>query len=361
MNDQSYGNESQIETKGASSPKTLISGVFGTKAVAMSATVSPRPALKSQQSTSLPTTPNQRPRDRASQSRSPSAKRNASNPSPRPHHSGSLPAPRKVTGGCKYETGMANAKRRVPYSLGPDKLDADPEVPKAFLRNTEDERLTSDMMELYTRLLPSQESEDRRRRLVEKLQSILRKQWPGHTITVNVFGSTGNKLGSTDSDVDICITTDHKALEQVCVLADFLAKQGMQRVVCISAAKVPIVKIWDPELRLACDMNVNNPVALENTDMIRAYVEIDERVRPLAMIIKHWTKRRVLNEAGRQFLRESAQVMLIVFSFGRDIELIYLDLHDHQLSPDPKSTNFACFATESLFGEETYVRFERRL
>jgi len=74
---------------------------------------------------------------------------------------------------------------------------------------------------------------------------------------------------------------------------------GMERVVCVSHAKVPIVKIWDPELRLACDMNVNNTLALENTRMVRTYVEIDERVRPLAMIIKHWTKRRILNDAGK--------------------------------------------------------------
>ena len=200
---------------------------------------------------------------------------------------------------------MANAKRRVPYSLGPDKLDTDPDVPKACLSPLEDARLTSDMRVLYNQLLPTRESEDRRKKLVGKLEMILRTRWPGQTIIVNVFGSTGNKLGTADSDVDICITTDCKELEQVCVLAEFLAGQGMQRVVCISAAKVPIVKIWDPDLRLACDMNVNNPVALENTEMIRSYVEIDERVRPLAMIIKHWTKRRVLNEAGRQFLLES--------------------------------------------------------
>lgn len=72
----------------------------------------------------------------------------------------------------------------------------------------------------------------------------------------------------------------------------------MQRVICVSHAKVPIVKIWDPELRLACDMNVNNTLALENTRMIRTYVEVDERVRPLAMSVKHWTKRRILNDAA---------------------------------------------------------------
>lgn len=68
---------------------------------------------------------------------------------------------------------------------------------------------------------------------------------------------------------------------------------------CISAAKVPIVKMWDPELELSCDMNVNNTLALENTRMIRIYIEIDPRVRQLAMIIKYWTKRRVVNDAGR--------------------------------------------------------------
>ena len=72
----------------------------------------------------------------------------------------------------------------------------------------------------------------------------------------------------------------------------------MERVVCVAHAKVPIVKIWDPELELACDMNVNNTLALENTRMMRTYVEIDPRVRPLAMVIKYWTRRRVLNDAG---------------------------------------------------------------
>ena len=82
---------------------------------------------------------------------------------------------------------------------------------------------------------------------------------------------------------------------------------GMERVVCVPHAKVPIVKIWDPELELACDMNVNNTLALENTRMIKTYVQIDERVRPLAMVIKHWTRRRILNDAGIYSRRNALQ------------------------------------------------------
>ena len=72
----------------------------------------------------------------------------------------------------------------------------------------------------------------------------------------------------------------------------------MEKVVCRASAKVPIVKCWDPVLRLAVDLNVNNPLALENTRMIKAYVQLDDRIRPLAKIIKYWTKRRILNDAG---------------------------------------------------------------
>lgn len=86
----------------------------------------------------------------------------------------------------------------------------------------------------------------------------------------------------------------------------------MERVVCVPHAKVPIVKFWDPELRLACDMNVNNTLALENTRMIKTYVEIDERVRPLAMIIKQWTKRRILNDAGETKLCVLSSILNLI-------------------------------------------------
>lgn len=73
----------------------------------------------------------------------------------------------------------------------------------------------------------------------------------------------------------------------------------MQDVICVAGAKIPIVKFEDPELQLKCDLNVNTVTSLENTRMIKTYVEIDDRVRPLAMIVKYWTKQRGLNEARK--------------------------------------------------------------
>lgn len=223
------------------------------------------------------------------------------------------------------------------YALGSERLEkVDLTRVPSRLSEQDEGKLAKDMGELYKQLLPTEEVEMKRKKLVHKLEKLFNDEWPGHDIQVHLFGSSGNLLCSDDSDgkhcfipfkhhsadlfflVDICITTKWKELENVCLIADLLSKrmfprpafympaprtltlyaEGMEKVICVKAAKIPIVKIWDPELKLACDMNVNNTLALENTRMVRTYVEIDERVRPLAMIIKYWTRRRVVNVPG---------------------------------------------------------------
>ncbi|PSK51689.1 hypothetical protein B9Z65_2956 [Elsinoe australis] len=254
------------------------------------------------QSSSVPSTPHQHPRDLRFPSRSPSPGRSLNRRSP--HTTATQPQATSIPQQtqpvvCKFETGAEFRKRRIPYKDGGnDPLPPPKDEPKKVLEPHEEDKLSGDMRELYDRLLPSDESEERRAKLIKKLEKILNDEWPGNDIKVNVFGSSGNLLSSSDSDVDICITTSFKKLESMHSLATVLHQHGMERVVCRAAAKVPIVKAWDPELQLACDMNVNNTLALENTRMIKTYVQIDERVRPLAKIIKYWTKQRILNDAA---------------------------------------------------------------
>ncbi|KAI5867485.1 hypothetical protein GGS23DRAFT_592797 [Durotheca rogersii] len=255
-------------------------------------------------SSSVPSTPQQHARKFSFESRDHSPNANQSH-SPRSAYSetnGAVPSLRSLPprhGGCKYETGLEHSRRRVPYSIGSDRLEkTDLQTIKSKLSEDDERKLTADMRELYGRLQPTEQVEEKRQKLVQKLEKLLNDAWPGHDIRVHLFGSSGNLLCSDDSDVDICIVTPWKELEGVCKLAKLLVEHGMEKVVCVSSAKVPIVKIWDPELELACDMNVNNTLALENTRMIKTYVQIDERVRPLAMIIKYWTRRRIVNDAA---------------------------------------------------------------
>ncbi|CAM1506097.1 Fc.00g057380.m01.CDS01 [Cosmosporella sp. VM-42] len=265
----------------------------------------PAPASHASQahSNSVPSTPHQHARQFSFEDREPSPTAN-NNHSPRSAYSetSTLASLQKLPpkqGGCKYETAQINSRRRIPYSVGSERLEKlDLRTVKNKLSEDDERKLATDMREVYDRLLPTDAIEQNRRKLVLKLEKIFNDEWPGHNIRVQLFGSSGNLLCSDDSDVDICITTPWREMEDVCMIADLLAKRGMEKVVCISAAKVPIVKVWDPELSLACDMNVNNTLALENTRMVRTYVESDPRIRQLAMIIKHWTRRRIVNDAA---------------------------------------------------------------
>ncbi|KAI1140929.1 hypothetical protein F5Y05DRAFT_410777 [Hypoxylon sp. FL0543] len=284
----------------------------------------PKPSGSSnlpQHSNSVPSTPQQHARKFSFESRDHSPNANQSH-SPRSAYSetnGALPSLRPLPprlSVCKYETGLKHSRRRIPYSIGNERLErVDLKTIKSKLSEDEERKLTTDMRELYDRLQPTEKVEVKRRVLVQKLEKLLNDAWPGHDIHVHLFGSSGNLLCSDDSDVDICIVTPWKELEGVCMLADLLAKHGMERVVCVSSAKVPIVKIWDPELELSCDMNVNNTQALENTRMIKTYVQIDERVRPLAMIIKYWTRRRIVNDAAHGGTLSSYTWICMIIAF----------------------------------------------
>ncbi|KAJ4363537.1 hypothetical protein N0V83_009833 [Neocucurbitaria cava] len=261
-----------------------------------------RPSIVSQHSNSVPSTPLQVARRYETRSRSPSPNGGLGSHSPRSVSSeanSAMPTLRPARPfKCKFETNVGMlGRRRVPYQSD-EILDKAKEEPKQALDPHEDDKLSGDMRELYDRLQPNQHDTDIRDKFVKKVQRILGTEFPGNEFKVHVFGSSGNMLWTAESDVDICIQTPMKRLEEMHPLAEAFDKHGMERVVCIPAAKVRIVKIWDPELQLACDINVNNVAAIENTRMIKTYIQIDDRVRPLAMIIKHWTKRRILNDAG---------------------------------------------------------------
>jgi len=89
----------------------------------------------------------------------------------------------------------------MPYSLGVDRLEkVDAAKIKSKLSEDEERKLTTDMRELFDRLKPTDRVKDNREKLVLKLEAIFNEEWPGHDIRVHLFGSSGNKLCSDDSD-----------------------------------------------------------------------------------------------------------------------------------------------------------------
>jgi hypothetical protein len=171
---------------------------------AMQAAEHSRPALATQQSSSLPSTPYVHPRELPAYRTPSPINRTAEATSPRTARSESdstlRPPARPFLPGCKYESGMAHFRRRIPYAIGADRLESSPTKVKKHLDPSEESRLTGDMRELYDRLLPTKESEEKRKKFVAKLERILNNRWPGNNIEVHVFGSSGNLLFTNDSD-----------------------------------------------------------------------------------------------------------------------------------------------------------------
>lgn len=89
----------------------------------------------------------------------------------------------------------------MPYNIGSGGLEkVDPASIKAKLTEEHEKKLTTDLRELYDRLLPTDRVEENRKKLCAKLERIFNDEWPGHDIRVHLFGSSGNLLCSDDSD-----------------------------------------------------------------------------------------------------------------------------------------------------------------
>ena len=71
---------------------------------------------------------------------------------------------------------------------------------KSKLSEDEERKLSTDMRELYDRLLPTADVENKKEKLVRKLEKLFNDEWPGHDIQVHMFGSTGNLLCTDTSD-----------------------------------------------------------------------------------------------------------------------------------------------------------------
>lgn len=166
-----------------------------------------RPAPPQQaHSSSVPSTPHQHARQFSFEDREPSPTA-TTNHSPRSAYSetnSTLPSLRPLPprlGGCKYETAQINSRRRIPYSVGNDRLEKlDLRTVKSKLSEEEERKLATDMREVFDRLLPTDSVEENRKKLVLKLETIFNDEWPGHDIKVHLFGSSGNLLCSDDSD-----------------------------------------------------------------------------------------------------------------------------------------------------------------
>lgn len=198
------------------------------------------------------------------------------------------------------------------------------------------ETLNRECVRIVATIQPSEEESKRRRTLISHLQKVVKNEWDG--ATVSCFGSAANGLALTNGDVDVCLMVPKGALKlfngkdkdgnsrpppkieikaenEVQVLQsikDILVKNKMEIRSDLCHARVPILKLFDPQSNFQIDMCVNNRLVDHNTALVGAYMDLDERIRPLCLLIKFWTKSRDVNTTYRGTLSSYAYVLLVI-------------------------------------------------
>lgn len=103
--------------------------------------------------------------------------------------------------GCELEPAQPLGRRRFDWTIGNDKVLPfnKPELAPVLHAGVE-KQLAGDAQQLYDQLAPTDDSMERRWKLVTKLEGLLKKTWPETSFKVYLYGSSGNMLCTSDSD-----------------------------------------------------------------------------------------------------------------------------------------------------------------
>lgn len=171
--------------------------------------------------------------------------------------------------------------------------------------------LTRSIDALYPKLLPSSSFYSDREAVLKRVRDhLISTGVISSKVQLCFFGSTANNFGSDGADVDMClsyppgddvVSAEAKAAVITRIGEVFLLPSTTSGSViftdvkAIPTARIPVVNFKDVISGLDCDLTFHNPLALSNTGMLRAYSELDIRVRKLAYVIKYWAKARQIN------------------------------------------------------------------
>ena len=134
--------------------------------------------------------------------------------------------------------------------------------------------------------------------LLARLQAIGWWAVPGSSMLL--FGSTACELHADGADLDLTLIphphaqrpplyVEQQALVRHLAVAfqSFQASGEFMQVEAVDRARVPILKLQHAASGLQCDISIGNDLAVQKTRLLHAYVRLDQRVRPLCLIVKH--------------------------------------------------------------------------
>ncbi|CAJ1392303.1 unnamed protein product [Effrenium voratum] len=171
--------------------------------------------------------------------------------------------------------------------------------------------------------------------------------------TVHPFGSTVNGFGEESSDLDVLVAIKEQELtyfmsyanwgqrhqrrgtlqddldefdppknltpkaamcHAVQQLADYLPELGFKVLNLIPQARKPLVTLEDMQGPLKeVDISINNSLPLYNSRLLKSYSQLDERVRPLVLLVKVWAKGKRICGAHEGNLSSYSWTIMVLY------------------------------------------------
>jgi len=175
--------------------------------------------------------------------------------------------------------------------------------------------LSAQLEELASTLQPAAADTARQTACFERVRAMVTKEWPDAQLLM--YGSCANGFGGHSSDIDTCLAlrwADSADRKRTVVqrIAELAEQAGCRDVVALTHARMPVAKMVEGSTGVACDICVNNFLAVFNTRLLRDYAAVDPRLRALGYAVKHWAKRRCVNEPYTGTLSSYCYILMCI-------------------------------------------------
>jgi len=231
---------------------------------------------------------------------------------------GSLDGKEAKEGARSFGTSPGGAHRRVEQrdaTSGQRRTRGKPPPVELRMMGRADE-LNTKLRLLVGGLVPPEEEMHKLAQCVHRVRALVTALWPHAKL--QPFGSCISSFAVRNSDVDLCLVMEAAPGEELVKaklvkdLGEYLEGAGMAEVQALPHARVPIVKLVEPDTRIACDICINNLLPLANTKLLRDYASVDPRLRSLVYVVKHWARQRDVNNTYRGTLSSYAYAIMCI-------------------------------------------------
>nr|XP_012138483.1 PREDICTED: speckle targeted PIP5K1A-regulated poly(A) polymerase-like isoform X2 [Megachile rotundata] len=166
------------------------------------------------------------------------------------------------------------------------------------------------------------------------------------------FGSTQTRLGFKECDLDIYMDIGEPIYETESAPPNSWTMQKIFKevkkimygmnctfsdIIAIPKAKTPIIKFCYIRTNVSCDISFKNSLGIYKSHLIKYYISLDDRLKPLMMLIKYWGKHFKIAGSGK--ISNYALVLLIIFYLQQPTVNIVPSLMELQKTCQPQIIN----------------------